>query len=44
MQAYKDDVVDRNTKGIEFLFKKNKVDMDQRLGHDPRAGSGQGRR
>ncbi|WP_295076798.1 dihydrolipoyl dehydrogenase [Tabrizicola sp.] len=25
MQAYKDDVVNGNTKGIEFLFKKNKV-------------------
>ena len=25
MQAYKDDVIDGNTKGIEFLFKKNKV-------------------
>jgi len=26
MLAYKDDVVGQNTKGIEFLFKKNKVD------------------
>jgi len=26
MQAYKQDVIDGNTKGIEFLFKKNKVD------------------
>ncbi len=25
MQAYKDDVVNGNTKGIEFLFKKNKI-------------------
>jgi dihydrolipoamide dehydrogenase len=25
MQAYKDDVVAQNTKGIEFLFKKNKI-------------------
>ena len=25
MQAYKDDVVTGNTKGIEFLFKKNKI-------------------
>lgn len=25
MQAYKDDVIAQNTKGIEFLFKKNKV-------------------
>jgi dihydrolipoamide dehydrogenase len=26
MLAYKDDVVSQNTKGIEFLFKKNKID------------------
>ena len=26
MQTYKADVIDGNTKGIEFLFKKNKVD------------------
>ncbi|WP_299133665.1 dihydrolipoyl dehydrogenase [uncultured Amaricoccus sp.] len=26
MQAYKQSVVDNNTKGIEFLFKKNKID------------------
>ncbi len=26
MLAYKDDVVAQNTKGIEFLFKKNKID------------------
>ncbi|PWE29249.1 dihydrolipoyl dehydrogenase [Maritimibacter sp. 55A14] len=26
MIAYKDDVIGQNTKGIEFLFKKNKVD------------------
>ena len=26
MQAYKDDVIAQNTKGIEFLFKKNKID------------------
>ncbi|MGV6839907.1 MAG: dihydrolipoyl dehydrogenase [Planktomarina sp.] len=25
MQAYKSDVVEQNTKGIEFLFKKNKI-------------------
>jgi dihydrolipoamide dehydrogenase len=25
MQAYKDDVIGQNTKGIEFLFKKNKI-------------------
>ena len=26
MQAYKQDTIDTNTKGIEFLFKKNKID------------------
>ncbi|MFK5997865.1 MAG: dihydrolipoyl dehydrogenase [Rhodobacterales bacterium] len=26
MQEYKDSVIEQNTKGIEFLFKKNKVD------------------
>lgn len=26
MQSYKDDVIGQNTKGIEFLFKKNKID------------------
>ena len=26
MLAYKDDVIGQNTKGVEFLFKKNKVD------------------
>lgn len=26
MMAFKDEVVDANTKGIEFLFKKNKID------------------
>ena len=26
MQAYKDAVISQNTKGIEFLFKKNKID------------------
>jgi dihydrolipoamide dehydrogenase len=26
MLAYKDDVVGQNTKGVEFLFKKNKID------------------
>lgn len=33
MQAYKDDVVGQNTKGIEFLFKKNKIDWIK--GWDP---------
>ena len=27
MMEYKEDVIDQNTKGIEFLFKKNKVHM-----------------
>ena len=27
MLAYKDDIVGQNTKGIEFLFKKNKIDL-----------------
>ena len=27
MLAYKDDIVFQNTKGIEFLFKKNKIDL-----------------
>ena len=26
MQNYKTEVIDSNTKGIEFLFKKNKID------------------
>lgn len=26
MQAYKQDTIDTNTKGVEFLFKKNKID------------------
>ena len=36
MQAYKDEVIDGNTKGIEFLFKKNKVDWLQGWGSIPR--------
>ena len=44
MLAYKNDVIGQNTKGIEFLFKKNKIDLDQGLGHDPRRRPGQGRR
>ena len=38
MLAYKDEVVDTNTKGIEFLFKKNKVDWIQGWGTIPEAG------
>jgi len=32
MMQYKDGVVDANTKGIEFLFKKNKIDWLKGLG------------
>lgn len=38
MLAYKDDVVAQNTKGIEFLFKKNKVDWIKGWGSVPEAG------
>ncbi|MDF1716754.1 MAG: dihydrolipoyl dehydrogenase [Sulfitobacter sp.] len=38
MLAYKDEVVETNTKGIEFLFKKNKVDWIQGWGTIPEAG------
>src|SRR6056300_1480670 len=38
MQAYKADVIDGNTKGIEFLFKKNKVDWIKGWGYIPAAG------
>ncbi|WP_128253314.1 dihydrolipoyl dehydrogenase [Falsirhodobacter deserti] len=38
MQAYKQDVVDGNTKGIEFLFKKNKVTWLKGWGSIPEAG------
>jgi dihydrolipoyl dehydrogenase len=38
MQAYKDDVVAQNTKGIEFLFKKNKVDWIKGWATIPAAG------
>jgi hypothetical protein len=46
MQAYKDDVIGQNTKGIEFLFKKNKIDWLKGWGQilDPRGGQGQGGR
>ena len=42
MQAYKQSTVDTNTKGIEFLFKKNKVDVAQGLGQDHRPRRGHG--
>ncbi|QXT40477.1 dihydrolipoyl dehydrogenase [Gymnodinialimonas ceratoperidinii] len=38
MQAYKEDVISQNTKGIEFLFKKNKIDWLKGWGSIPEAG------
>ncbi|MFW2588918.1 dihydrolipoyl dehydrogenase [Sagittula sp. SSi028] len=38
MLAYKDDVIGQNTKGVEFLFKKNKVDWLKGWGSIPEAG------
>ncbi|WP_300068704.1 dihydrolipoyl dehydrogenase [uncultured Ruegeria sp.] len=38
MLAYKDEVIDGNTKGIEFLFKKNKIDWLKGWGSIPAAG------
>ena len=38
MLAYKDDTVGQNTKGIEFLFKKNKIDWLKGWGSIPEAG------
>ena len=38
MLAYKDDTIGQNTKGIEFLFKKNKVDWLKGWGSIPEAG------
>ncbi len=38
MLAYKDDVISQNTKGIEFLFKKNKVDWLKGWGSIPAPG------
>ena len=38
MQAYKDEVIDGNTKGIEFLFKKNKIDWLKGWASIPAAG------
>ncbi len=38
MQAYKDDVIAQNTKGIEFLFKKNKIDWIKGWGSIPAPG------
>ncbi|WP_341862707.1 dihydrolipoyl dehydrogenase [Gymnodinialimonas sp. 57CJ19] len=38
MQAYKDDVIGQNTKGVEFLLKKNKIDWLKGWGSIPEAG------
>lgn len=38
MRAYKDDVVSQNTKGIEFLFKKNKITWLKGWASIPEAG------
>ena len=38
MLAYKDDVIGQNTKGVEFLFKKNKIDWLKGWGSNPAAG------
>ncbi|WP_138467325.1 dihydrolipoyl dehydrogenase [Poseidonocella sp. HB161398] len=38
MKAYKDDVIKSNTSGIEFLFKKNKIDWLKGWGSVPAAG------
>jgi dihydrolipoamide dehydrogenase len=39
MLAYKKDTIDQNTKGIEFLFKKNKIDWLKGWATIPEAGS-----
>ena len=38
MQTYKYEVIEGNTKGVEFLFKKNKVDWINGWGSIPKAG------
>ncbi|WP_299375225.1 dihydrolipoyl dehydrogenase [uncultured Tateyamaria sp.] len=38
MLAYKSDTIGQNTKGVEFLFKKNKVDWLKGWGSIPEAG------
>jgi dihydrolipoamide dehydrogenase len=38
MKSYKSDVVGQNTGGIEFLFKKNKIDWLKGWGSIPEAG------
>jgi pyruvate/2-oxoglutarate dehydrogenase complex dihydrolipoamide dehydrogenase (E3) component len=44
MLDYKQGVIDGNTKGIEFLFKKNKVDWIKGWASIPEAWQGQSRR
>ena len=43
MKAYKDEVIGQNTGGIEFLFKKNKIDWLKGWASIPAAGKVQGR-
>jgi len=38
MLTYKDETIEANTKGIEFLFKKNKIDWLKGWGSVPQAG------
>ena len=38
MLAYKDNTIGTNTKGVEFLFKKNKIDWLKGWGSSPEAG------
>ncbi|MEP1613972.1 MAG: dihydrolipoyl dehydrogenase [Roseobacter sp.] len=38
MLSYKEDTINQNTKGIEFLFKKNKIDWLKGWGSIPEAG------
>lgn len=38
MQSYKSDTIETNTKGIEFLFKKNKIDWLKGWGSIPATG------
>jgi dihydrolipoamide dehydrogenase len=38
MQSYKSDTIETNTKGIEFLFKKNKIDWLKGWGSIPEVG------
>ncbi len=38
MMSYKQDTIGQNTKGIEFLFKKNKIDWLKGWGSIPQAG------